>query len=629
MSMATSDFDIATIIEQTPLFSKQWYLQNTGQTGGTPGADANIVNAWSTATGTGVVIGIVDEGVQYTHADLNDNYNSALSYDFRFDDSEPLPLESENHGTQVAGIAVAEGDNDTGIIGAAPDATFASLQIDFDYILEDYLALSYLNQDIDIYSNSWNLSENFTEIPQLTQDAIESSIKEGRGGLGNIYVFAAGNNALEEDNVNYDRYTNSRYTITVAAIDHNGEHSDYSNLGASLLVSGYTSNDDVKVTTTDNGTDIYPDGYAEDFGGTSAATPLVSGVIALMLEANPNLTWRDVQHIIVETAEKNDPSDLDWLQNGAGHDVNYKYGFGAIDATAAVNRALSWENVAEEVSLTSEPIEVNTPIPDNDVEGISSNFNLEEDIDVEWIEVVFDAEHTWRGDLEIVLTSPDGTESILAESRSDNEVDYDNWVFTSSRHWGESSQGEWTLTVSDNINLSTGAWNSWQINLYGTEKNNITPESEPEDLLETDIFRFQNEAIPGTYVYVGNEEAENIRENFDNFTEEGLAFQVAVEPNDELMPMYRFQSIANPGTYLLAGEQERESINNNFADSFTEEGLAFYVYGADSNLGETVYRFRNLEQPGTYLFATENERDNIIANYSNFIEEGAAFKVDI
>jgi subtilisin-like proprotein convertase family protein len=629
--MATSDLDLATIIEQTPLFNQQWYLQNTGQTGGTPGADANIVDAWSKATGAGVVIGIVDDGVQYTHSDLDDNYNSAFSYDFRFGDREPLPLESENHGTRVAGIAVAEGNNDRGIIGAAPDATFASLQIDFDFILENDLALSYLNQDIDIYSNSWNLSDNFVEISESTLDAIENSIKEGRGGLGNIYVFAAGNKALEEDNVNYDRFTNSRYTITVAAIDHNGEHSDYSNPGASLLISGYTSNDEVKVTTTDNGTTTFPDGYAEDFGGTSAATPLVSGVIALMLEANPNLTWRDVQHILVETAEKNDPNDLDWLQNGAGYHINHQYGFGAIDASAAVNTALDWENVSEEISLTSEIIDVNTPIPDNDTAGISSSFSVEEDLDLEWIEVVFDAEHTWRGDLELVLTSPDGTESILAESRSDNEVDYDKWVFTSSRHWGESSQGEWKLTVSDNINSSTGAWNSWQINLYGTNKDDLTsePESEPEDLLETDIFRFQNKDIPGTYLYVGDREAENIRDNFDKFTEEGLAFQVAVEPNDDLMPMYRFQSIANPGTYLLVGEPERESVNNDFADSFIEEGLAFYVYNTDSSIGETVYRFRNLDRPGTYLYVTETERENILDNYSNFVEEGAAFQVDV
>lgn len=633
--MATSDFDISTIINQTPLFNVQWYLQNTGQTGGTPGADANIIDAWSTATGEGVVIGIVDQGVQYIHPDLNDNYNSALSYDFYSNDSDPYPLSSENHGTLVAGVAVGEGDNNIGIIGAAPDATFASLQK--SSILEDYNALSYRNQDIDIYSNSWGLYENFVELPQLNKEAIKNGTQEGRGGLGNIYVFAAGNFALEEDNVNYDFYPNSRYTIAVAAIDHNGEHSQYSTPGASLLISGYSSNvpgdsegESIGIATTnliDFGGDFINGEYVY-FGGTSAAAPLVSGVIALMLEANPNLTWRDVQHILVETAEKNDPDDPGWVQNSAGHDVNYNYGFGGIDATAAVNAALNWQTVAEEVSLNSEQINVNSVIPDNNPVGISSSLIIEEDINVEWVEVVFDANHIWRGDLEIVLTSPDGTESVLAEFRGDNGDDYNNWMFTSARHWGESSEGEWTLTVSDEEDLIDGTWNSWQINLYGTANATKTPQP-PKDLLETNIFRFQNEDVPGTYIYVGYEEAQNITNNFDNFTEEDFAFQVGIEADDDLIPMYRFQSEVNPGTYLFVGEAERNSINDDFADSFTEEGLAFYVYGADSGLGETVYRFQNLAQPGTYLFAAEAERDNILANFPNFVEEGAAFEVDI
>ena len=157
-----------------------------------------------------------------------------------------------------------------------------------------------------------------------------------------------------------------------------------------------------------------------------------------------------------------------------------------------------------------------------------------------------------------------------------------------------------------------------------------SPEPEPdEDLLDTDIFRFQNNAVPGTYIYVGESEAQNIRENFDNFTEEGLAFQVAVEPGDDLMPMYRFQSEDNPGTYLFVGESERENIKENFSESFTEEGLAFYTYGADSELGTDFSRFQNTAQPGTYLFATGEERDNIRENFPNFDEEGIAFNVDI
>ena len=93
--------------------------------------------------------------------------------------------------------------------------------------------------------------------------------------------------------------------------------------------------------------------------------------------------------------------------------------------------------------------------------------------------------------------------------------------------------------------------------------------------------------------------------------------------------MYRFQSEDNPGTYLFVGESERENINQNFSDSFTEEGLAFYTYDADSELGTDFYRFQNTAQPGTYLFATGEERERINEDFPNFVEEGIAFSVDV
>ena len=162
--------------------------------------------------------------------------------------------------------------------------------------------------------------------------------------------------------------------------------------------------------------------------------------------------------------------------------------------------------------------------------------------------------------------------------------------------------------------------------VVGSEDNFLYWEQQP-NVLNTSINRFQNTDIPGTYLFAGEAESENIRENFPNFTEEGLAFEVAVEPGNDLIPLYRFQSIATPGTYLFAGETERENINQNFADSFNEEGLAFYVYSVGSGRGSTFYRFQNQDRSGTYLFAGEAERENILANFPNFIEEGAAFEV--
>jgi subtilisin-like proprotein convertase family protein len=478
-----------------PLFADQWHLQNTGQTGGTPDADANVVPAWQKATGEGVTIGIVDNGLQSDHPDLADKYRSELSYDFVDNDPDPSPdLESESppaHGTSVAGVAAASTNNNTGVAGVAPDADLAGLRVlreQDDESLSIELknepndsqtakALSYKNQEIDIYNNSWG-DLNFEGLGPETQAALQNGVRDGRGGLGSIFVFSAGNDRAKQDNVNYNALQNSRYTISVAAIDHTDNLSYYSCPGSSVLVSGYSDNDNIEengesgITTTDatgEAGDNPKGDYDDGFGGTSSAAPLVSGVIALMLDANPNLTWRDVQHILVETSAQNDPTDSSWTVNGAGNEVSYKYGFGAVDADAAVTAAEDWTTVDPEIVTSSEQINVDQAIPDNNGESASSTVEITEDVEIEWVEVVFDADHTQRGDLEVTLTSPDGTESILAETHRDVNDNYDSWTFTSNRHWDESSLGDWTLEVTDNTTGETGTWNSWQLNVYGTD----------------------------------------------------------------------------------------------------------------------------------------------------------------
>ena len=152
-----------------------------------------------------------------------------------------------------------------------------------------------------------------------------------------------------------------------------------------------------------------------------------------------------------------------------------------------------------------------------------------------------------------------------------------------------------------------------------------------DGLLDTPFIRFQNSNVPGTYLYATGAEADNIRDNFTGFEEEGVAFNAAIEPDDELIPLFRFQSNQRPGTYLFVGEEERNSINNdpNFSNAFTEEGIAFHVYGAGANQETPFYRFQNSEVPGTYLYATGAEADNIRDNLTNFIDEGIAFEAAI
>jgi subtilisin-like proprotein convertase family protein len=474
--------EVPRFIPNDPLFANQWHLRNTGQTFGTPGADANVTPVWDQYRGTGVVIGIVDDGLQHTHQDLASNYDATHSFDFNFGDPDPAPDPAfDFHGTAVAGVAAARGNNGEGVTGAAFEAQVAGLRLLAAPTTDNQEAAAetFANQNIAIYNNSWGPADNgFTLLgpgPQ-TLVALNTGVTAGRGGNGSIYTWAGGNGRESQDNVNYDGYANSRYVIAVGAIDHNGEQASYSESGAPLLVTAYSSSEfGPEITTTDllGGTGYDPSDYTSAFGGTSSASPLVAGVIALMLQANPNLTARDVQHILVRTARMNDPTDGGWTTNGAGRHVNHKYGFGAIDAEAAVNLAKNWATVKPENSVTSGTIVVNQTIPDDDPIGVTSTFNLGTNLRIEHVEVVLNATHTYRGDLEIVLTAPSGTQSILAQEHLIEDGDnYSNWVFTTVRDWDEMSAGTWSLSVRDKEFLDVGDFNNWTLRVYGTEPAN-------------------------------------------------------------------------------------------------------------------------------------------------------------
>ena len=151
---------------------------------------------------------------------------------------------------------------------------------------------------------------------------------------------------------------------------------------------------------------------------------------------------------MIETAEKNDPDDPDWVYNGAHYHINHKYGFGRVDAEAAVEAAKTWPFAGFEESRVGYGYP-NLFIRDDSLIGVEDAINMPDDIKVEFVEVEFTSDHPNWGELEVILTSPQGTESVLAEEHPTVAGTYKNWRFGSVRHFGEDSGGDWSLRVRD------------------------------------------------------------------------------------------------------------------------------------------------------------------------------------
>jgi subtilisin-like proprotein convertase family protein len=436
-----------------PLLAQQWHLDNALD----PDIDVRATEAWAMGyTGLGVTIGIVESGGFLTsHEDLAPGFNPAVSQPNQF---------TSSHMTQVAGIAAGAGDNGLGIAGAAYNAALAQRLIGNNFTTSR--ALTDFNDIIDVKNNSWGPSDDgrFDFPSPLIMSALATAAETGRGGLGEIIVWAGGNGASADDRVDYDPYASSRYAVGVGAVGDNDRRASYSEPGASLLISAYSNGGSRGITTTTSS-----GGYSANFGGTSAAAPLAAGVVALMLEANPALTWRDVQHILVASARPVDPGSEGWSVNGAGLLHNDDYGFGMLDALDAVTLAENWAGAGPEVSGSSGIVGVAQAIPDGSPVGLSVPIPVDAGVVCESVELVLDIQTESIGDLRISLVSPDGTTSVLARPRNDPQDNYPGTLFTSVRHWGERADGQWLVRVSDEDPGNPAVWNSAEIRVYGTE----------------------------------------------------------------------------------------------------------------------------------------------------------------
>ena len=181
----------------------------------------------------------------------------------------------------------------------------------------------------------------------------------------------------------------------------------------------------------------------------------IVAITALMLEVNPELTWRDVQGVLVASAQHNDPTHESWTTNGAGLHHSYVYGFGLVDAAAAVALARNWTNWMPEQQIMVESGAVDLAIADDPLQTTTSTITVSDEhanVTAESVVVYLDLFHGTRGDLKIKLISPAGTESLLAPSKRPENTQLggeQRWKLMTVRNWGESPVGEWTLTMVD------------------------------------------------------------------------------------------------------------------------------------------------------------------------------------
>ncbi|TAL43533.1 MAG: hypothetical protein EPN89_15610, partial [Methylovulum sp.] len=488
-----------------PLLTDQWYIN-----------DLNILPVWTDYSGKGVRIGMYEpdgdfavsrEIFDYHHPDLAQNVDSSF-----LANATDIPSgDFSNHATAVAGIMVAA-RNGEGVVGVAYDAKLSGYSLG----TEDYFANPGHIPDysaFDVVNNSWQ-SRNFFALNFFLNDAtqtrftdvVSNAINNGREGLGTVMVFAGGNERAEGWNTNYQLTGSLRTVITVGAINGEGDlgilhiqAKPFSNPGASLLVSapGANINSTQRLLFSDNGSV-----FGKDLGalqGTSFAAPLVSGTVALMLEANPNLGYRDVQEILAMSARKIDSTGSDWIDNKASHwngggmHVSHDYGFGDVDTLAAVRLAETWTSqriMANETRTRIDKTNLNLAIPDGGT--LTTTFTMTAGVVIEHAQLALDLDHGRWGDLIVKLISPTGTESILmnragkapGSSASDlGDLSSGNlrFEFGSTHDWGEASAGTWTVQITDAAAGATGMLKNASLVLYGR----------PDD--EHDTYVYTNE----------------------------------------------------------------------------------------------------------------------------------------
>ena len=545
----SANVTVTITLKTDPLIPNQWHLQNLGASSFASvlplsGNDMNVAAAWRDGyTGKGIKVAVVDSGLEIAHEDLAPNVD-AKSFNFLNGSNDPTPnVSGFDHGTAVAGIVASAAFNGKGGRGVAYEATLRGYNLlasgagtlaNFGYALGG----AAYSSDVDIFNESFGSSSSQLPPQVNSYNAINANALTLRGGKGAILVQSAGNSFSSFGSVpsvctqakaygvscgssSSDTRRDGTLPIVVGAIAADGTKSSYSNAGSSLWVAapggefGMDSNyvpgasgdslEPAIITASRTGCGNYSNRrnaldalganaqsaqcqYTAVMNGTSSAAPNLSGVIALMLQANPNLGYRDVKYILAKTAKKTDASrvgvttsglisgtpvtlDQGWVRNAAGYWFSNWYGFGTVDAAAAVSEAKTYVNYLPTMQTASANMNFSSTenVPQYSTAGSTLNFTMAPSFTkVEHAMVILNLNDS-PGLLcnQIELTSPSGTKSILMHALngySNNGVPQQsitNSRILSNAFYGESTAGTWRLKFYDFCPTSIGSRTSF------------------------------------------------------------------------------------------------------------------------------------------------------------------------
>ncbi|XP_070690897.1 proprotein convertase subtilisin/kexin type 4-like [Pempheris klunzingeri] len=509
-----------------PLWPMQWELFAQGAYNSSE-FDLNVMPVWSNnITGNGVVVSIIDDGLDHTNKDLRKNFEALASVDLCASHGlshDPMPIRDEenSHGTRCAGEVAMEANNSYCGVGIAFNARIGGIRLLAGSVTDamEATALTFNIHFIDIYVCSWGPRDDGAEMDgphSLTKRALQLGTCKGRGGKGSIFVWAAGNGGLQHDHCGADGYVNSIHNIAIGAVSQTGKPAFFGEpcpgVMAVTLTGASVGGSLPLVTVTNTG-----DGCVTHFPGTSSAAPIAAGILALVLEVNPELTWRDVQHLIARTAKIPDPKEPGWNVNAAGYHVHHRYGFGLLDAALMVQQAAHFNTVASQRKCTQKvtlhPTRILSPggVVSVNIQSEACRWSTNEINSLEHVQVRVSISSVCRGDLSISLESPAGTISLLLDTRP-NDASTDglkNWTLMTLHCWGEQPRGVWALQVTDHKGTvrscmrptdeeAAGALLSVTLILYGTYRPHRTTHEVP---LQSIVSMGSRHPVPHRGVY--------------------------------------------------------------------------------------------------------------------------------